>query len=419
MSLFFQKGYPQKIAAQNFPSETEFFELFTHSCVEYIQTECYLIRMGLKNETKSAYDTKTFYREYVSGMNSRQLGKEFQSDSERLKQLYSDTLKETNPSVPAHKIPFSQKVLSLLSALTRRLNPVRRLVFGISLVSFVLHYFLSFVGFSQPLLLPLSFTGMLVILLIELLEKSDVQKELDFARDIQLSLLPPSNSVFGPIESFSFAATAQEVGGDYVDIIKTQKGTYVIIADVSGKGMSAALYMVRIQALVHLLIKKLEPGPKELFLELNDYIKSNKTDKTFVTACAAFFPDGEDHFLFSRAGHNIPIVYSSKHDSTFRLTTDGFALGMTTTSMLKKTLEEKKFAFEPGDSLLLYTDGLIEARNRAGEEYGEERLDGLLSIYGSLHAKTITQKVQSSIESFLEDEKPTDDITFTTIHKNK
>jgi serine phosphatase RsbU (regulator of sigma subunit) len=374
--------------------------------------------MGLKNETKSSYDTKTFYREYVSGMNSRTLGKEFQSDSERLKKLYSDALKETNPSIPASKIPFSQKMLSLLSALTKRLNPVRRLVFGIALVSFAVHFILSFFGFSQPILLPLAFIAIMAILLIELLEKSDVQKELDFARDIQLSLLPPSNVKMGQLEAHSFAATAQEVGGDYVDIIKTDKGTYVLVADVSGKGMSAALYMVRIQALVHLLIKKLEPTPKELFLELNNYVKSNKMDKTFVTASAAFFPNDEDHFIIARAGHNIPLVYSKKHDATFKLKTDGFALGMTSTKNLRKSLEEKKFQFDPGDSLLIYTDGLVELRNDTGEEFGEERLEGLFSIYGSLHAKTITQKIQSSIELFLGDEKPLDDITFTTIHKN-
>ena len=375
--------------------------------------------MALKNEARSSYNTKTFYQEYVSGMTSRQLGKEFQSDSERLKKLYSDALRETNPNIPPSKIPVFQKFLSLLAALTKRLNPVRRLVFGVALISFVSHFLLSFFGIGQTFLLPVAFLALMVILLIELLEKSDVQKELDFARDIQLSLLPPSQVKSNRLETCSFAATAQEVGGDYVDIIETEKGLYVIIADVSGKGMSAALYMVRIQALVHLLIKKLHPSPKELFLELNDYVKSNKMDKTFVTACAAYFPKDDDHFLFSRAGHNIPLIYSKKHDQTFRLETDGFALGMTSTSMLRKKLKEKKYQFDPGDSLLLYTDGLVELRNDKQEEFGEEKLNGILSIYGSLHAKTITQKIQSSIELFLGDQQPLDDVTFTTVHKNE
>lgn len=379
--------------------------------------------MGLKNETGSSYNTKTFYEEYVEGMNTKQLGKEFQSDSDRLKSLYYEVVKQNNPKIPSEEISFSQKSLSLLSALTKRLNPVRRLVFGVSIVTFLSHYIFSLLGFSgfilHPLFLPVSFIGMLFILLIELLEKSDVQKELDFARNIQLSLLPPSSVKNKQLEIHSFAATAQEVGGDYVDIIKTEKGTYVIIADVSGKGMSAALYMVRIQALVHLLINKMHPGPKNLFLELNDYIKSNRKDKTFITACAAFFPQNENYFVFARAGQNNPIVYNRKLDSTFKINTDGFALGMTSTPLLKKNMEEKRFQFEPGDSLLFYTDGLVEARNNKNEEYGFERLDGLMSIYGSLHAKTITQKIQTSVELFIAEEKPLDDITFTTIHKTE
>jgi len=378
--------------------------------------------MGLKNETKSGYNTKTFYEEYVEGMNTRQLGREFQSDSDRLKRLYEEVVKQNNPKVASEDLSFSQRTLSLLSALTKRLNPVRRLVFGISIVTFLSHYLFSLLGLSglifHPVLLPVSFLGMLLILMIELLEKSDVQKELDFARDIQLSLLPPSSAVFNNLEINSFAATALEVGGDYVDIIHTKNGTYVIIADVSGKGMSAALYMVRIQALVHLLINKLHPSPKDLFLELNNYIKSNKKDKTFITGCAAFFPEDEDYFTFARAGHNNPIVYNKEKDATFKINTTGFALGMTSSPILKKNMKESRFKFEKGDSLLFYTDGLVEARNNRNEEYGFERLEGLFSIYGSLHSKTITKKIQSSVESFLGNENPLDDITFTTIHKS-
>lgn len=383
--------------------------------------------MGLKNEAKSVYDTRTFYKEYVSGMNSRQLGLEFQSDSERLKKLYYDALQENNPSVQPKKIPFLQKVLSLLSALTKRLNPVRRLVFGVALVGFLLYSLISIfealfvvtiLSGLKPILMPVAFLSVLTILLIELLEKSDVQQELNFARDIQLSLLPPSTITKNNIEVYSFAATASEVGGDYVDVINTEKGTYVIIADVSGKGMSAALYMVRIQALVHLLVNKLHPSPKELLLELNDYIKSNKTDKTFVTGCVAFFPSDSNFFTFSRAGHNPPILYSKSNDSTYNLRTDGFALGMTSTRVLKERLIEKKFRFEEQDSILFYTDGLTEARNNRGEEFSAERLDGIMSIYGSLHSKTISRKVQTSLESFIGSEKNLDDITFTAVHRN-
>lgn len=378
--------------------------------------------MGLKNETQTAFqNTKSVYKEYISGMTRERMGKDLYKDTDRLKQLYEEAIYEGIQKKDGEDIPGHLKFLRLFSALTERLNPTRRLLFGLSMVAFVSHYlfgFLQITGFVlfYDLLMPFAFGSMLMLLLVELLEKSDVKREIDLAREIQLSLLPGTEFRCKSLEIFSFATTAKEVGGDYVDIIETEGGTYVIIADVSGKGLTAALYMVRMQALVHLIIEKHQPSPKELFLELNDYVKSGIADKTFVTACAAFYPKNEDHFIFARAGHNAPILFSSERDATFNLRSDGFALGMTSSKNLKLHLQEKKFRFQQGDSVLFYTDGLTEARNDIGEEYGQDRLDAILSIYGSLHAKTIIQKIQSSLENFIGQEQPADDITFTCVH---
>ncbi|MEX2600711.1 MAG: PP2C family protein-serine/threonine phosphatase [Balneolaceae bacterium] len=377
----------------------------------------------MKNEARSAFkDTRTFYREYISGMNRETLGKEFQADSARLRELYREAVGEETDAESARRTGL-QKFYRFFLTMTRRLNPTRRLVFGISCISFILHYLFSLLGLSgylfYPLFLPIAFGGATVLLLVELLEKTDAIRELDLARDIQLSLLPNMEVRTRELDIYAFANTAKEVGGDYVDIMKTENGTYVIIADVSGKGLSAALYMVRIQALVHLLVEKNEPTPKELFLELNDYVKSNKQDKTFVTACAAFFPEGENTFMFARAGHNTPVLYSSGKDATYPLKPEGFALGMTSTKSLKHQLEEVSYAFNPGDSVLFYTDGLPEARNAFGEEYGTGRIESLMSIYGSLNAKTISTKLHSSLEKFISGEKTTDDITFAAVHKLK
>jgi serine phosphatase RsbU (regulator of sigma subunit) len=258
---------------------------------------------------------------------------------------------------------------------------------------------------------------MLMLLLIELLEKADVKQEIDLAREIQLSLLPATEHKRDDLEISSFANTAKEVGGDYVDLLETPEGTYQIIADVSGKGLKAALYMVRMQALVHLIIEKNHPSPKELFLELNNYVKSDDRDQTFVTACAAFFPKDSEQMIFARAGHNPPVFYSRENDDIFPLKSNGFALGMTSTCNLKKRLEEKKYHFKSHDSLFFYTDGLTEARNSRGEQYGMEQIKAILSVYGSLHAQTIIKKVQNSLDNFIGDVPLYDDITFTCVHR--
>ncbi|MDZ7714755.1 MAG: PP2C family protein-serine/threonine phosphatase [Balneolaceae bacterium] len=381
--------------------------------------------MGLKNEAQSALqNTKSLYKEYVSGMTKERLGKEFYKDTDRLKQLYKDAIGEDMERAEGQEIPGHIKFFRLFSSLTQRLNPTRRLFFGLSSLSFLGYYLFDFIGIANyiifyDLMIPAAFGAMLVLLMLELLEKTDVKREIDLAREIQLSLLPATEYNKDGLEISSFANTAKEVGGDYVDMIETDKGTYIVIADVSGKGLSAALYMVRMQALVHLILEKSSPSPKELFLELNNYVKSDIKDKTFVTACAAFFPHGEENFQFARAGHNAPIFFSKERDATFDLRSDGYALGMTTSKNLEAHLQQKKFHFKPGDSVIFYTDGLTEARNDYGEEYGDERLDAIMSVYGSLHAKTIIRKVQSSLEAFIGNEKPADDITFTCVHKSE
>ncbi|MGM0588858.1 MAG: PP2C family protein-serine/threonine phosphatase [Bacteroidota bacterium] len=380
--------------------------------------------MSLKNEAQSAFQsTKSFYKEYVEGMSRERLGKEFLADSDRIKQLYREAIASDNEQRPAHDIPTHQKITRLLSALTKRLNSARRLGFGVSILAFLGHYlFSNFMGLNMlltELLLPFSYISLLLLFMVELLEKTDVKQEIDLARQIQLSLLPTSSFNNNRIEAYNFANTAHEVGGDYVDLIDTSEGLYVVIADVSGKGLTAALYMARMQALVHLLIEKDQPTPKELFLELNNYVKSGRKDKTFVTACVAFFPHDSDRFTFVRAGHNPPLYFNKSKDRTYSLKTDGFALGMTSTPNLEENLVEKSIIFEPGDSVLLYTDGLTEARNALGEEYGVQRLESIMDIFGSLHAKTIVQKVQYSLEAFIESETPHDDVTFTCIHRTE
>lgn len=372
--------------------------------------------MTEKNEPYFAFQsTKSFYAEYTEGMTRERIGKEFYADKTRLKKLYREAIGEEFDPKTGEPIGLITKINRFVNALSKRLNPTRRLVFGGSIIGFLGHYF--FAGFTANALLGASFLGFVMIMVLELLEKFDAKKEIDFAREIQLGILPNPTIEDQALEIASFANTANEVGGDYVDVIRTDKGIFVIIADVSGKGLSASLYMVRMQAMVHLIINKGIDGPRQLFLELNNYIKSSTKDKTFVTACAAYFPKGEDFFLFSRAGRNPPILYSKEKDSTMSLRTPGLALGMAPTSRLEKHLKEAKITFKTGDSLLVYTDGLTEARNTEGREYGETRLESLMDIYGSLDAHTILNKIQNSLEIFIGEEEQLDDITFSVIHK--
>lgn len=365
----------------------------------------------MKNETRSTMvSTKDFAKEYLSGMTPERLGAELNADKNRLRLLYEEAVGEEGRDLPA-----PAKLMALAGALTRRLNPTRRLVFGVSVLTTLLYPFSILPTFATPL----AFVAMFTLLMLELLEKSDVKKEIDLAKQIQLSLLPQSDLKVDGLETYSFANTAQVVGGDYIDFIENENGLYVVIADVAGKGLTAALYMVRVQALVKMIIEKQSPSPKQLFLELNEYIKSNSKDKTFVTAVAAFFPKEASHFLYARAGHNHPLFYKDQTENVVELDANGFALGMTNTKKLMSYLNEVQVPFEEGDSLLLYTDGLNEARNNQDEEFGMANLTTILELYGRYDAHSIVKKIQNSLGSFIGNAPIQDDITFTCIKKTK
>lgn len=387
--------------------------------------------MSLSNETKTRKEqddadsglnsalarTKLFYKDYTSGMSREQFEHDIRSDRQRLRVLYEEAIGDPRDPKTGSDIGALEKSVRLITALGRRMNPTRRMLAGISVLCYISTFFFGGLVFS--LLQPATFAVIFVILMLELLEKQDAKEEINLARDIQVSLLPASRIHHNGIAIESFANTAREVGGDYVDVLHTEKGSYYIIADVSGKGLSAALYMVRFQALVHLLVKNLNPSPKQLFLELNDFIKSYRRDKTFITACAAFFPHDKDEMHYVRAGHNPPVFFHGETERTELLQTPGFALGMTRTPRLEKFLEEKVMAFRPGDSLLFYTDGLNESRNMSGEEFGDTRIRSFMDVYGGLPPSSVVHKLQASLEHFIGDKPPLDDITFSCVSRER
>jgi phosphoserine phosphatase RsbU/P len=373
--------------------------------------------MSLKNESKSIIrSSKQYVDQYTEGMTRDRIEIDYKADRERLKKLYDETVIDSSERALGKQVPFHIQLGRLFTALVMRLNPARRLFFFLTIVLFLFPY-ISDDGLFVELMHPLAFMIMVLLLFIELLEKLDAKKEIDLARDIQLSLLPMAEIESENLEVVSFANTALEVGGDYVDVIDTDNGTLVIIADVSGKGLPSALYMVRLQAMVHLLVQKGDYHPRNLLLELNKLIKSSNRDKTFVTVCACYFPDDKEVVVISRAGHNYPLIYQKSRNKIDLLKMQGFALGMTPTSVLDDHLEEVELEFQKGDTLLLYTDGLSEARNTTGVDFGEERIYSIFDVYGKLGAKSVIRKIQASLEEFIGDEKTLDDITITCIHR--
>jgi hypothetical protein len=184
--------------------------------------------------------------------------------------------------------------------------------------------------------------------------------------------------------------------------------------------MSAALYMVRIQALVHLLIKKLHPSPKELFLELNNYVKSEQdVTSTFVTACAAFFPNGENHLSFQRAGHNIPIIFSKKHDSHFQAENRRFCTWNDLHPDHWPKLRKRNTSLNRATAFCFTPTALSKLRDEKRMSTVKTGLTECCRSTDHSRQKLSHRKYSHPSSCLLVMKNRFDDITFTTIHKNE
>lgn len=200
------------------------------------------------------------------------------------------------------------------------------------------------------------------------------KEELKIAKAVQKSLLPTSliDNDYLTIEAISMAA--DEVGGDYYDILEYEKNRFaLIIGDVSGKGTSAAFQMAQMKGMFHSLCRQ-GLSPKAFISKINMALSHCLNSSSFITAIY-FDIDVKSKMLnFSRAGHCPALIHCVKNDVVYFLEADGMGLGILRNSSYDKYVYERQTGYGEGDTLLLYTDGITEAKNQNGVLFGEERL---------------------------------------------
>ncbi len=245
------------------------------------------------------------------------------------------------------------------------------------------------------------------------LERQQLERELDFAREIQVSFLPRQSP---RIEGWSICSdwkVARHVGGDFYDYLQLPSGDLgVVIADVVGKGVPAALFMVMARTLTR--AAAISPRtPEQALARVNQLIRSDSSSDLFVTILYAQLNPRTGEVRMSSAGHNPPI-YCDAHGNPHLCRMRGIALGVAE----RVTLEEQIIRMCPGDVLLLYTDGLIDALNPQGERFGLERLMRALSQHHNLDANHIVQALRREVDAFVADEPLFDDETLVVIKRH-
>ncbi|MEP1088718.1 MAG: SpoIIE family protein phosphatase [Algoriphagus sp.] len=235
------------------------------------------------------------------------------------------------------------------------------------------------------------------------------QEELKIAQRVQKSLLPAKldHNQFFDISAYSNAA--DEVGGDYYDTYKLDEDRYVlIIGDVSGKGTSAAFHMSQMKGIFHSLIQ-LNLSPSEFMIKANAALSKCLERNHFITASVFIIDTSQQTICHSRAGHVPTLFHQEAENKSAYLEIDGLGLGILRNKQYENHVVEKTFAYQPGDVLVMFTDGIVEAKNDKSIQFGYERIRSLLEVNQKLSPQEIQTKIIDSLHSFVGGDRVIDD----------
>ncbi len=251
----------------------------------------------------------------------------------------------------------------------------------------------------------------------EAAEKRQIEKDLNIATEVQRILLPSEPPV---VEGFDVAGTnlpARWVSGDYFDYISLDEDRCgVVIADVSGKGIPAALMMAMTRTALRLLATE-GASPTEVVHRLNAQLYPDIREDMFISLAYVVLDRRTKEVKLVRAGHDAPLVYRVADRSVTRVNPPGMAVGIDSGGAFNRVTNEFSLVLEPGDCLILYTDGVTEAQDRNGDEFGLEAMIRSVQASASEGASDIVQRVTSDVKTFIGDHPPHDDITLITILK--
>lgn len=257
-------------------------------------------------------------------------------------------------------------------------------------------------------------------LLEESIEKERLERELDVAREIQKKIIPAKDPVYEKLSVSSVFIPAFEVGGDYYDFFEIdddqpaeRAGKFgFIIADVSGKGISAAFIMAEIKGIFESLSKTIE-SPKEILIKANQILKRTLDRKNFVSAAYGVFDFEKEILTISRAGHcPVLLVRDGKVDNIRPM---GIGLGLNYGTEFRTSLEEIEIDLKENDMIVLYTDGITEAKNMKMEDFGEKNFEEILLKNSDKSADEISNKVIREITLFSKQGTQHDDITLVIL----
>jgi sigma-B regulation protein RsbU (phosphoserine phosphatase) len=237
-------------------------------------------------------------------------------------------------------------------------------------------------------------------------EKGRLERELQLAREVQISLLPRETPHLPGWEFAAHWQPARTVAGDFYDFIPLDEDTLgLVIADVSDKGMAAALFMALSRSVVRASLA--HRAPAEGIAYANRLITADSSNSMFVTLFYAQLCAASDELAYVNAGHNAPWLYRAGSGELVSLGRTGIPLGLDDATPFAQKAER----LQAGDCLVFYTDGVTDALNAAGQEFGVERVQAVLREHGPRSAQDVKMALKRALYEFSGDGEPFDDIT--------
>jgi len=248
-------------------------------------------------------------------------------------------------------------------------------------------------------------------------EKQRIEQELHLAHDFQKMLLPKQCPQLPGIEIAASSLPALEVGGDFYDFFWLDKGRLgIVIADVAGKGIPGALIMSMVRSVVR--AESLHAStPRAVLERVNQTVFADTREKVFVTMIFAILDLSRHTLVFARAGHEPLIAFSRSSGGMRLLAPDGIALGLVDDHLFS-AIRDQEVPLNDGDLVVLYTDGVIEAMDERGQEYGQERFLEMLRTHADAPAEDLLHTLVTDVRHFARGGRQSDDITLVVLKFN-
>jgi sigma-B regulation protein RsbU (phosphoserine phosphatase) len=245
----------------------------------------------------------------------------------------------------------------------------------------------------------------------ELLEKRRIEQELVLAREIQQTLYPNLPETYGGVQISASSVMCEAVGGDYLDFFRLPDDRFlVMLGDVSGKGIGAALVMSSLHATCRALVRHVH-SIERIATTLNETLLETTRVQTFATLLVMLVDPRAGRLHYIRAGHNPPLVLEPEGTAVWLENGGGPPVGL----FARMEFTREIFEVKKGSTVVVYTDGVTEAEDGVNEQFGTERLNAVVATHHTGHASEIHEGIRSALKDFSGEHPPSDDATLIVL----